>query len=101
MKTRTMYGLSGAAGLLWLLLAGRLATSSIYDGAGETALDTIGQTRSSLRMSESALDAIEHDALNNDPVANRQVQVLNTIQAADMASARLAQVHANASVIIA
>lgn len=82
-------------------LAARLATSSIYDGAGATALNTIGQARSSLRQTQPALDIIERDALRNDPTANGQVQVLNTIQAADVATARLAQVQSNTAVIIA
>ena len=67
------------------------ASVELADGAGTTALSTIGSIRGNAPMIESRISNLEQDSLSDDPRLNTEVSVLNKINAASVLTLRTVQ----------
>jgi len=67
------------------------ASVELADGAGTTALSTIGAIRGNAPMIESRISNLEQDSLSDDPRLNTEVSVLNKINAASVLTLRTVQ----------
>jgi hypothetical protein len=67
------------------------ATVELADGAGTTAMATIGSIRGSAQDIQARIGNLEADSLSSDPTLNTEVSVLNKINAAGVLTLRTLQ----------
>ena len=67
------------------------ATVELADGAGTTAMATIGSIRENSQDIQTQIDNLEQDSLSSDPGLNTEVSVLNKINAAGVLTLRTLQ----------
>jgi hypothetical protein len=67
------------------------ATVELADGAGTTAMATIGSIRGSAQDIQARIGNLEADSLSGDPTLNTEVSVLNKINAAGVLTLRTLQ----------
>jgi type IV secretion system protein TrbJ len=72
-------------------LKNAFGTVELTDGANQYALETIGTLRANSATVETAIQALEDDALSRAAEMNTEVAVLNKLSAASLISVRAAQ----------